>query len=255
MKVLTMNVVFLFAIIMPCCVTKSHEGKAENNYPLPTRNSNVGDIILVNAKGVDRCGVGELIQSISKCQPKAIGINYLFVEEKEPICDSTLRAAIINADNVVLVEGFENGTHVESNSKFTSVAFLSAPNGLMQEESGVTEQYYRMIDYRGKWEISFPFLLALQLNKSRAAELSSKLTPQDYTINFYHRLEEFIVLDHDTRFSDKCNLLKDKIVLVGSLGPTDEDLYITQKTMKSSDKTYGTVVIANVILDILKELN
>jgi hypothetical protein len=44
-------------------------------------------------------------------------------------------------------------------------------------------------------------------------------------------------------------------ILIGYLGPTDEDTYNTPVTMKPSSKTYEAVVIANVILDILKELN
>jgi len=112
-----------------------------------------------------------------------------------------------------------------------------------------------MLDYRGKWLIGFPFLVALQLDKSRAAEFSSKLNPLEYPITFYHNLEEFEVLNSSANFSSECGQIKDKIVLIGSLGPSEEDIYTTPVTAKSSNKTYGTVVIANVILDILKELN
>lgn len=255
MRVEIKDFVFLLLVIMSCCATKPQEIPAEHKDTSIGTETKIKEIVLVNAGESDRCQMGELVQRISKCNPKVIGINFLFIGEKDVNCDSTLRGSIIDSDKVVLVEGFENGNHVESNRKFTEAAFLTGLKGLIQSEDGITNQYYRLIDHRGKWELSFPFLLALQLNKNRAAELSSKVSPQEYPINFYHRIDEFKALDYNADFSSNCNLLEEKIVIIGYLGPTEEDTFQTPVTEKSSDRTYGTVILANIILDILKDLN
>jgi len=246
--------VFLLLGIMFCCATKPQEIPTEHQDTLKGTETKIKEIVLVNAGESDRCQMGELVNRISKCNPKVVGINFLFIGDNVG-CDSTLQASIIDSDKVVLIEGFENGNHVESSKKFTDAAFLAGLKGLIQDEDGITNQYFRLIDHRGKWELSFPFLLALQLDKSRAAELSSKVSPQKYPINFYHRVDEFKVLDYNTDFSSNCNLLNEKIVIIGYLGPTQEDIFQTPVTEKSSDKTYGTVILANIILDILKDLN
>jgi len=254
MRVEIKNFVFLF-VIMSCCATKPQEISAEHNDTSIAIETKINEIVLVNAGESNRCQMGELVSRISKCNPKVIGINFLFIGEKDANCDSTLRASIIDSDKVVLVEGFENGNHIESEKKFIEAAFLTGLKGLIQSEDGITNQYYRLIDHRGKWELSFPFLLALQLDKSRAAELSSKVSPQAYPLNFYHSIDELKVLDYNADFSSQSNLLEKKIVLIGYLGPTEEDIFQTPVTEKSSDKTYGTVILANIILDILKDLN
>ena len=255
-KVGIKDFVFLLLGIMSCCATKPQEiPAAEQHETSVAVETKIKEIVLVNAGESDRCQMGELVHRISKCNPKVIGINFLFIGEKDATCDSTLRTSIVNSDKVVLIEGFENGTHVESDQKFTDAAFLTGLKGLIEAEDGITNQYFRLIDHRGKWELSFPFLLALQLDKTRAAELSSKVSPQKYPINFYHRIDEFKVLDYNTDFSSNCNLLEEKIVIIGYLGPTEEDIFQTPVTEKSSDRTYGTVILANIILDILKDLN
>lgn len=242
-------------IILSCCSTKPKEIPSEQNYISPLQKTKSSQIVLVNAGESNRCQIGELVQEISKCNPKAIGINFLFLGEKDSHCDSVLRASIINSDKVVLVEGFEDGHHVQSSKQFTDVAFLTGLIGFIQNKNGITDRYYRLIDYRGKWELSFPFLLALQVNKGRSAELSSKVTPQEYPIKFYYQLDEFNVFDYNTDFTRERSLIEDKIVIIGYLGPTQEDILKTPVRENSSATTYGSVILANIILDILKDLN
>jgi len=254
MRVEIINLVSVLLVIFSSCATKQQETLLnQNDKSLISIKTEINNIVLVNAGESNRCQIGELIQVISKCNPKVIGINFLFVGDAD--CDSTLQASIIASDKVVLVEGFEDGKHVESSRKFTEVSYLSGLRGFIQNEDGIINQYYTIIDHRGKWELSFPFLLALQLNKARAAELSSKVSSNDYPINFYHKMDEFKVLEFNSDFSSSCNLIEDKIVIIGYLGPTQEDLFQTPVTEKSYEKTYGTVILSNIILDILKELN
>lgn len=239
----------IFFFIFLCCFTKCKETQKEASENHTTK---VDEIVLVNVPVINRCEMGALISTISSCNPKIIGLNFLFVEEKENKCDSVLRQSIVESDKIVLIEGFENEVHVESHKKFSEVAFLTGLTGLSQSKDGVTDYYYRLIDFRGKWEVSFPFLIALQYNKERAAELSSKLTPKDYPIVFYHPESNFNIVNHNDILNN-CSVLDNRLVIVGNLSP-GENIFRTRVTQNSTEATPGSVIIANVVLDILNEL-
>ncbi len=234
---------FLLTILW-CCGTKTQQSTND----LRTK---VKDIVLINAETIDRCQMGELITSLSKCNPKVIGINFLFVGVKDKKCDSTLRQSITESEKVVLVEGYENGTHIESDKLFSHPAMLTGLTGLAQNENGVTDSYYRLTE---RAEYSLPMHVALQYDTNRQSEIAAKSFYKDYPINFYHQLPEFEILNYKEVSLTNCDLLTGKIILIGYLGPGDENLFKTPVTNNSSDKTYGTVIIGNIVLDILKDI-
>ena len=55
----------IFVLILSSCRTKSIHG---------TIDTYVNEIVLVNAGTIDRCKMGELINAISKCNPKVANI-------------------------------------------------------------------------------------------------------------------------------------------------------------------------------------
>jgi CHASE2 domain-containing sensor protein len=244
----TMNfrhLILLLLLTTSACGTKSHQ---------TTEATKLSEIILVNAGG-QRCEVGEMINLISKHEPKAIGVNFLYIEEKHNNCDSILERAIIESGKVILIEGFENGKHVESNHRFLDPAMLSGLTGVSQDDNGIVDSYYRIIDHRGRWEYSFPFHLALQYDLTRDSELAAKSQPRDYPIVFHHSLDEFKVVDGLKVIRESNETFKNKIVIIGSMGQADDNIFITPVTRKSSVKTFGTLIIANVVLDILRDLD
>ena len=239
------RLIIISVAVTVSCGTKTPPQKTETR---------LNEIVLVNAGG-QRCEVGEMIDLISESEPKAIGINFLYIDERTGRCDTILRQAISNSGKVILVEGFENGKHITSNESFLNAAMLSGPTGLSKNENEVTDSYYRLIDHRGKWEYSFPFHLALQFDPTQDSELASKSFPKDYPIRFYHSTDDFKVIDGLKGVQDNRGLFKGKIVLIGSMGQAVDNIFKTPVTEKSSDKSFGTVIIANVILDILKDLD
>lgn len=239
-----------FVVIISLAVTVSC-GTKQSTEKLESRLS---EIILVNAGG-QRCEVGELINLISQSDPKAIGINFLYIDERTDSCDTILRKAINISGKVILVEGFEDGKHVTSNESFLNAAMLSGPTGLSQDEHEVTDTYYRIIDHRGRWEYSFPFHLALQYDPTRDLELAAKSFPRDYPIKFYYSTDDFRVIDGLKGVQDNKEIFKGKIVIIGSMGQAVDNIFKTPVTEKSSDKSFGTVIIANIILDILNDLD
>lgn len=227
------------------CGTKKSTDKSDTR---------LNEIVLVNSSG-QRCEVGQMINLISQTDPKAIGINFLYIDERTDHCDTILRQAITNFSKVILVEGFEGGKHVTSNESFLNVAMLSGPTGLSKDENEVTDTYYRLIDHQGKWEYSFPFHLALQYDPTRNSELAAKSSRMDYPIKFYYSADNFTVIDGLKGVQDNMEIFKGKIVIIGSMGQAVDNIFKTPVTEKSFDKSFGTVIIANVVLDILKDLD
>jgi CHASE2 domain-containing sensor protein len=188
-----------------------------------------------------------------KCRPKLIGVHFLYIGEKTRECDTLLRAAIKRSDKVILAEGFQDGEPISSDNYFKEVAMFSCVSGLAQSDDGVTDYYYRAPAYGDKWHYSFPFHVALQYDKTKATQLASKSHSSDYPINYYKKLEEFKVFT-PADILDNCSEIEGKIILIGDLS-TDEGVVQTRVTEKSSNKSFATVVIANIILDILKDLD
>lgn len=244
MKIKGLIITISLAITVSCGTKRTTE-------KIDTRLS---EIVLVNSSG-QRCEVGQMINLISQSEPRAIGINFLYIDERTDHCDTTLRQAIVNFGKVILVEGFEGGKHVTSNESLLNVAMLSGPTGLSQDENEITDTYYRLIDHRGRWEYSFPFHLALQYEPTRGSELAAKSAPKDYPIRFYYATEDFKIIDGLKGVQDNQEVFKDKIVVIGSMGQAVDNIFKTPVTAKSSDKSFGTVIIANIVLDILNDLD
>lgn len=232
-------------ILLTGCTTKVQERKKGD--------SKVQEIVIVNVGRIDRCEIGALINAISKCNPKVIGINLLFTEERNRRCDSILQKSIHDSGKIVLVEGFQGGHPVKSIMKFSKTAYNGGHNGFLTDDAGVVTSYERLIDHEGKWALTFPFLIALQYNKDRAAELSSKITAEEYPLVLYHDKDSLTIVDQASVLTN-CDALHEKLVIVGYLGPDDEDLVTTKISGRSVEKTYATVVQANNVLDILYDL-
>jgi len=238
--------ILLFITIISC------ETKSQQTEIPPESRTN--EIVLINADPKDRCEMGQIIESLSECNPRVIGINFIFPGQKEIGCDSKFQQAIINSGKVVLIEGFEEGKHVESHKLFRDYALRSGTTGLAQGENDLTDSYYRVFDHRGSWEYSFPMHLALRYDTTRGSELAAKSFPKDYPIKFYSSTQDFKTIQSKD-ISNNCSLIKDKIVIIGYLGTDDENYFKTKQTKKSSSMTHGTVIIANVVLDILSDLD
>jgi CHASE2 domain-containing sensor protein len=249
----TRNYLLLIAIVS-ACGTRQQEIKVETDIKAKVEtDTKVNELVLVNAGVIDRCQMSQLVRSISECNPKIIGVNFLFTEEKDEKCDSSLRQAIVDSDRVILAEGYENDTHIMPHKKFFDAAYLSGLTGFIQSEDGVIDYYYRLSDNKGRWAYSFPFLIALQDSTDRGSELAAKSSSKDYPIILSHDLNDFKVVDKED-IQNHCGTIEGKLVIIGYLGPDHIDIFKTRSTTNSIDITYGTIVTANIVLDILKDL-
>lgn len=235
------SVVFLFIFLT--CDTKS-------------QHKNVGQskgIVLINAPFADRCQMGRLVDLVSKQNPKAIGINFLYIgSHGENFCDSLFEHSMRQSGKVILVEGFENDEHVQSDLEFRSAAMNAGLTGLLQSKEGVTDFYYRILDHRGRWEYSFPFLLALKDDTTKRQELATKAQPKDYPLVLNYDLNDFKIVDEGD-VVNKLVYIKDKIVIIGDLRSDGDDLFSAPLPSGVVSIVPGTLITANIIADILSE--
>jgi hypothetical protein len=216
----------------------------------------VKTIILVNYKTADRATIAKGIQAINKCNPKIIGVNALFIEPRDATGDTLLAQAMKANKNIVLASNgnFDN-VHTTGDSLINSNSIFvrnSLAEGLVHygfKNDLVTSHLpYRSVGDNLVW--SFPITIACYYDMELSTGFMNKFAGNTYyEIQFYRNLNNFKVLDIDKLDQVTCDDLEGKIVLIGYLGQTNEDIL----GIPSSDhgQMYSTVIAANIILNLL----
>lgn len=224
-------------------------------------------IILVNGGKRNRQELAALVDSIGSLNPKVIGLKYLFAKHAVGSEDSLLLESLISNKPVVLQAKHQGigyyGVHKKIAEKAAAIGYFE-PN---QEEA--------------IWPISFSFLDSFYLyrerNKSAQYSMAYQLAKiydsgkaDSYLKNHKDQPQKLLITKLPKQFKtvkyadqlDSANTLG-KIVLIGSLGPGDQDKFITwtQLVISTEDGSfeaeygepdmYGIEIIANQILMIL----
>ena len=210
----------------------------------------VGDIILINTSG-EKCEVEKLINLLDKCNPKVIGLNLLLKKNAASECDNSLIKAIEQSGKVVLIEGLYDEL---SNESFYVKAKYTGETGIARHDSDSSVNFYYRVSPYSNGRFSFPYLISLHYDKSKGPLLASQSFPKPYSLMFYHQKSDFKVLTID-EITKNGNKLSDKIVLVGQLGENNKDLRQTEFKNNNLGQLNITVLQANIILDILNDLD
>ena len=212
------------------------------------------DIILVNIEEGDRSFIGRTLLTIDSCKPKLIGIDAWFIEEKDSIQDSALINALKNVKNVILGYTLDSfGQPLKSHLKFRShvsnegLAALQIVKGISSHFTPLTlidDKVHEHVALKivQKWKPDF----ILDIDKGKTLP-----------INFTRTLDQFIHLNaSELTVAKNLKDINSKVVLLGYLGPSNEDKHFTPFREKLNTKTnepdtYGVVIIANEIRTIL----
>jgi CHASE2 domain-containing sensor protein len=206
------------------------------------------EIILINSSG-QKCEVGQVINDLEKCNPTIIGLNELLTKDEDNSCDKLLLESIEKSGKIILVEGLKNKLSDES---FYVKALYTGETGLASQNGDTTDFYYRIAKYQSRY--SFPFLVALHYDKSKQVQLAAKSYPKYYPLKKVKEYTNFTTLN-PSDISKNCKTIQGKIILVGNLSPNSTDTHVTNIGDTQSKKIYGTILQANVILEILKDLD
>ena len=224
---------------------------------LVLRSGGDRDIVLINIGHHDRGTLGEQLLKIDSCKPKLIVFRAFFPGTKEPSKDSILREAFIQMDNDILSYSLEEGQEpIRSHNMFENEAAAIGLSSFKKTGSLVTKLPL-IISSDGKTHKNLALVVA---EKWKGKEWNNARTRTTISINYYYtsgQYNTFHLTDIGPNFNSE--FLKDKIIIIGYLGPDNEDchftpLRFTDDYQKNQADTYGPVILANAIRTIVEAI-
>jgi hypothetical protein len=210
------------------------------------RNENLrpvdNEILLVNAGNANREEIATAIDRLAKCGAKIIGVNLIFKDQQSASADLHLAESIKNAGNVVLVSIINGNKIVSSNELFTAGALAQGPHYYgMDGDSAISEQMiYISLNDDLVW--SLPATLASYFDVENMDRIMKNTKGNRfYEIQYKN---DFTVIDIRSEFD--CGSISGNLVIIGYLGPGEEDLQLT----RLGEKRYATWILANCVRDI-----
>jgi CHASE2 domain-containing sensor protein len=212
------------------------------------------DIVLINIGDGDRTEIASLLLDIEKCNPLVIGIDVIFEGHRQPKVDSVLAHAMENMSNDILAYRFESNGKEERSIE--SIRKFAMDEGYVNvdRKRGEASYFTPLKEVDGKLYQSF----ALQIVKKwKPAFNYNGIVNKSIPILFQRGLKQYQHFQkEDLKDKGLQEFLTNKIVLVGYLGPGDEDKHFTPMRYFTEDDdnkpdTYGLVIHANIIRTII----
>ena len=215
------------------------------------------DIVLVNIENGDRTFLAKVLSKIDSLNPVVVGIDVQFDSAKNFLQDSTLADALRKLKNGLLSFNIDNkGVAMHSFPLFTKAV---EDEGLVRFEPtlGLISNMRPLTSVNDTIHESFALKIANRWNPDVKTTFGvNESFPIEYsnTLGTYLRINGSELIELPLSAFD----IPNKIILVGYIGPTEEDMYKTplrfleDRDLKNSQPdTYGLVIIANQIRTIL----
>lgn len=212
------------------------------------------EIIIANIGDNSREQIAKLITNIGKCNPLVVGVDIVFPVEKSQFEDALLTDSFKGLKHDVIA--FRIDTLGKAESSIEKIRKYAKVEGHIKvERDGNIVRYVTPIyEIDGKQFTSF----ALEIVKLWKPEFRHIFSNNKSIPILYQRgLNQFKTFALEDFESDSVRaLIKDKIVLVGFLGPGGEDLHLTpvQTGVNNSEKgsyMYVILIQANIIRTLL----
>lgn len=247
MRRLRFSIAMLFLFLFNQCQT-----------PHVRREGGDPDIVLINIETGDRTFIAQILSKIDSLNPVVVGIDVHFESTKDSKQDSALAVALRKLKNELLVYSIrDNGVQIHSIQLFTDAV---EDEGLLKFENtfGLISNMRPLTKVNDKIHQSFALKIAKRWNPGLKTTFGvNESFPIEYsrTLDKYIRINGSDLIEMPVTNFDISN----KIILVGYIGPTNEDMYRTPLRLLEKNKlkhnqpdTYGLVIIANQIRTILE---
>ena len=231
------------------------------------------NIVLVNLSNLSRSDIARQVNIINSLNPKVIGIDAIFQEEKERHSDSLLADAFSRCRNLILVSKLDNYNEegdtyrtvlrsIEIFNKHASNGFANLPND--DKVSFRTIREFRPVSKTNGTIVNAFAAKIVEIYNPEALQVLNKRDNEIEKINYTGNYNKFYYLDSYQVLSGESDIsfIKDKIVLMGFMGlrlndKTFEDIYFTPLNERYAGKAfpdmYGVVIHANIISMILNK--
>lgn len=238
-------------------------------------------IVLINIGTSSREEIAAILRRVNAYEPAAVGLDVFFRSYKDSAADAGLADAIRSTKNLVMVskvdykESKGNGSPLSESRAFDTLEtsmpmfMTGARTGFAnlvidQEQAFMTCRQISLQDScAGKIEPSFALALA-SIVSSDAAQYARNRGNEEETINYHGNYSSFYHVENDQVLDPEFPLefIQGKIVLIGFMGATFDDLTLEDKFFTPMNEHYvgrafpdmfGVVVHANVISMILRK--
>ena len=213
-------------------------------------------IIIVNVKHADRYTIATAIKKVESQNPKVIGLDMIFKEQRLAFTDSILNDVLKNNENIV-TSYYRDGDSLVKNHPY----FISRPdkegyiNLNLKDQNAVIRDFVG-VNASNELSYSFSTQLAIHAGLLEKDFAESKLTHR-LPINYIGNKEAFLSFDIDDVVSEEnIPAFKDAIVIFGYLGDGDDAFDIEDKHFtplnsawvgRSVPDTFGVTIHANVV--------
>jgi CHASE2 domain-containing sensor protein len=229
------------------------------------KNNPAKDIIIINVEKRSRFEISQLINQIKKENPKVIGLDIIFKDQKDPYIDSILASNLLSK-NIIISKAYLDGNWVSNYNKIKKETNeIGFTNINFDKKSDIIRTYEGAKKINDTIHFSLTSLIAKEFLDKEWVDYNivNKINSPIY-INYHGNADDFLTFSYDECFQQaNLSILKDKIVLLGYLGTphkseTDiEDKLFTPLNKKNAGKSppdmFGVVIHANIIQMIINQ--
>lgn len=221
-------------------------------------------IVLIGVGEANRLEIAKGLEKICSQQPQVVGVNLLFFGETSQSNDAALMTSIYNCKSIVMASNLVNATAINGGrleiEHSLDVLVIDKPEGFTNfipasKDSQIPKYFstFEIVDDVKEHHFSLHVAMIFDstmtsnflLNKGKVLEIDYDRGKRQFA---KFTLDQVLLKDFDS------DIIKDKIILIGYLGPSDDDKFMTPlkyDTQSFSPYMYSTEILANVIEQIL----
>jgi len=230
----------------------------------------VNNIQLINLGEGDRAYIARVINQVNSCSPAVIALDITFATYDSTSINDSLLLTSISTSNTILAARYKMGTIYDVHSNFLDSAYDCGYAQVEVDEDNyvidfsIYEKKYKSLyekNHGAKKIFHFAYKIANEFDSIAAAKYLKDTVHPRTPIVISRLTDQFNIHDYqDLDFP--CDDLRGKIVILGYLGPTNEDKhttyarYHTKKYYGTNEPDmYGPIIVANQILMILEGIH
>lgn len=219
-------------------------------------------LVIVNIGNADRRDITEVLNRMCSSNAKAIGLDVLFLDGKDPIQDTALAGAIHRCPNLVISDKIRaEGDSIDVQDYFEKDANATGYVNFIGENRGVIRYFSPFEKVEGKSYNSFSASIVKLVDIDRFHHLQRRGNPVEL-INYQRQADQYVIIRYEDLLAGKVapTAFFNKIVLIGYVNANVndiEDKHFTPLNEKFVGKSIpdmnGVVIHANIITMILEK--
>jgi CHASE2 domain-containing sensor protein len=203
------------------------------------------NIVILNIGDADRAGLLQQLEIVKSFQPKVIGLDVTFEQLKDPVVDSVLKVALHSDIPIVLTSNIIYGDdeqhaasfRVQSNNPYFEKSAEEGFGNFLAEEGQTVRYYAPFLSKDGNKVESFSAKIVSHFNSDAYNCLLARNKKSEI---IHYQSNSFPKIDvYDIYNGADLSFLKNKIVLMGYMGPNFSQVVLEDNHLTPLNKSYG----------------